>query len=59
MNEVVTRGVASRNRIAIGGHPDGAFLTANVSAHKRRFRADVAGSGAHNFTQLQIGRAHV
>jgi dipeptidyl aminopeptidase/acylaminoacyl peptidase len=47
---VVSRGVADRSRIAIGGHSYGAFTTANLLAHTRLFRAGIARSGAYNRT---------
>ena len=33
IDEVVRRGVADRDRIAIGGHSYGAFMTANLLAY--------------------------
>lgn len=50
VDEVVRRGVADRDRIAIGGHSYGAFMTANLLAHSDLFRAGVARSGAYNRT---------
>ncbi len=50
VDEVVRRGVADRNRIAIGGHSYGAFMTANLLAHCDLFCAGVARSGAYNRT---------
>jgi dipeptidyl aminopeptidase/acylaminoacyl peptidase len=55
VNEVVKRGVADRNRIAIGGHSYGAFMTANLLAHTRLFRAGIARSGAYNRTLTPFG----
>ncbi len=55
VNEVVRRGVADRNRIAIGGHSYGAFMTANLLAHTRLFRAGIARSGAYNRTLTPFG----
>ena len=55
VDEVVRRGVADRNRIAIGGHSYGAFMTANLLAHTRLFRAGVARSGAYNRTLTPFG----
>jgi dipeptidyl aminopeptidase/acylaminoacyl peptidase len=48
-------GVADRNRVAIGGHSYGAFMTANLLAHSRLFRAGVARSGAYNRTLTPFG----
>ncbi|MDK2126179.1 alpha/beta hydrolase family protein [Parachitinimonas caeni] len=50
VDEVVRLGVADRNRIAVGGHSYGAFMTANLLAHTRLFRAGIARSGAYNRT---------
>jgi dipeptidyl aminopeptidase/acylaminoacyl peptidase len=50
VDEVVRRGVADPNRIAIGGHSYGAFMTANLLAHTDLFRAGIARSGAYNRT---------
>ena len=55
VNEVVRRGVADRDRIAIGGHCYGAFMTANLLAHTRLFRAGIARSGAYNRTLKPLG----
>ncbi len=55
VNEVVKRGVADRNRIAIGGHSYGAFMTGNLLAHTRLFRAGIARSGAYNRTLTPFG----
>jgi len=55
INEVVKRGVADRERIAIGGHSYGAFMTGNLLAHTRLFRAGIARSGAYNRTLTPFG----
>ena len=55
INEVVKRRVADRDRIAIGGHSYGAFMTANLLAHTRLFRAGIARSGAYNRTLTPFG----
>ena len=55
INEVVKRGVADRDRIAIGGHSYGAFMTGNLLAHTRLFRAGIARSGAYNRTLTPFG----
>ncbi|KAG1438188.1 hypothetical protein G6F55_013984 [Rhizopus delemar] len=46
VDEVVRRGVTDRDHIAIGGHSYGAFMTANLLAHTRLFKAGIARSGA-------------
>jgi len=55
VNEVVKRGVADRNRIAIGGHSYGAFMAANVLTHSDLFCAGIARSGAYNRTLTPFG----
>lgn len=50
VDELVRRGVGDRNRMAIGGHSYGAFMTANLLAHSKLFRAGIARSGAYNRT---------
>lgn len=52
---VVDMGVADRNRIAIGGHSYGAFMTANLLAHTDLFAAGIARSGAYNRTLTPFG----
>jgi dipeptidyl aminopeptidase/acylaminoacyl peptidase len=38
-------GVGDRNRMAVGGHSYGAFMTANLLAHNGLFKAGIARSG--------------
>ncbi len=55
VEEVVRRGVADRERIAIGGHSYGGFMAANLLAHSDLFRAGIARSGAYNRTLTPFG----
>ncbi len=55
VDEVVRRGVADRNRMAIGGHSYGAFMAANLLAHSDLFRAGIARSGAYNRSLTPFG----
>jgi dipeptidyl aminopeptidase/acylaminoacyl peptidase len=55
VDAVVERGVADRDRIAVGGHSYGAFMTANLLAHSDLFRAGIARSGAYNRTLTPFG----
>jgi dipeptidyl aminopeptidase/acylaminoacyl peptidase len=55
VDEVVRRGVADRNKIAIGGHSYGAFMVANLLAHTKLFAAGIAESGAYNRTLTPFG----
>jgi dipeptidyl aminopeptidase/acylaminoacyl peptidase len=55
INKLAEMGVADRNRIAVGGHSYGAFMTANLLAHTNLFRAGIARSGAYNRTLTPFG----
>lgn len=55
VDELVRRGVGDRQRVAVGGHSYGAFMTANLLAHTRLFRAGIARSGAYNRTLTPFG----
>lgn len=55
VDEAVRRGVADRDHIAVGGHSYGAFMTANLLAHTRLFKAGIARSGAYNRTLTPFG----
>lgn len=55
VDEVVAQGVADPDRIAVGGHSYGAFMTANLLAHSDLFRAGIARSGAYNRTLTPFG----
>ncbi|WP_297803156.1 prolyl oligopeptidase family serine peptidase [uncultured Brevundimonas sp.] len=52
---VVSMGVADRERIAVGGHSYGAFMTANLLAHTDLFKTGIARSGAYNRTLTPFG----
>jgi dipeptidyl aminopeptidase/acylaminoacyl peptidase len=55
VDELVRRGVAERERIAVGGHSYGAFMTANLLAHSDLFATGIARSGAYNRTLTPFG----
>lgn len=55
VDAVVGLGVADRDRIAVGGHSYGAFMTANLLAHTDLFRTGIARSGAYNRTLTPFG----
>ena len=55
IDKIVEMGVADRDRIAVGGHSYGAFMTANLLAHTNFFRAGIAESGAYNRTLTPFG----
>lgn len=55
IDKVVAMGVGDRNRIAVGGHSYGAFMTANLLSHTQLFAAGIARSGAYNRTLTSFG----
>jgi len=55
IDEAARRGVADPNRVGVGGHSYGAFMTANLLAHCDLFRAGIARSGAYNRTLTPFG----
>jgi dipeptidyl aminopeptidase/acylaminoacyl peptidase len=55
INKLSDMGVGDRNRMAVGGHSYGAFMTANLLAHTKLFKAGLAESGAYNRTLTPFG----
>jgi dipeptidyl aminopeptidase/acylaminoacyl peptidase len=55
VDTVVAMGIADPDRIGIGGHSYGAFMTANLLAHSDLFAAGIARSGAYNRTLTPFG----
>jgi dipeptidyl aminopeptidase/acylaminoacyl peptidase len=55
VEQLVSMGVGDRDRVAVGGHSYGAFMTANLLAHTDLFRAGIARSGAYNRTLTPFG----
>lgn len=55
INKLSDLGVGDRNRVAVGGHSYGAFMTANLLAHTNLFKAGIARSGAYNRTLTPFG----
>lgn len=55
VDTIVAMGIADREKIGVGGHSYGAFMTANLLAHTRLFKAGVARSGAYNRTLTPFG----
>ena len=55
VDHLVSLGIADRDRIGIGGHSYGAFMTANLLAHSDLFRMGIARSGAYNRTLTPFG----
>lgn len=48
-------GYIDRNKVAVGGHSYGAFMTANLLSHSDLFAAGIARSGAYNRTLTPFG----
>ncbi|MFK7920543.1 MAG: prolyl oligopeptidase family serine peptidase [Bacteroidia bacterium] len=48
-------GYIDRDRVAVGGHSYGAFMTANLLTHSNLFAAGIARSGAYNRTLTPFG----
>ena len=48
-------GIGDRNRVAVGGHSYGSFMTVNLMAHSKLFKAGLAESGAFNRSLTPFG----
>lgn len=55
VNTLVEKGVADPERIYVGGHSYGAFMTAHLLAHTDLFAGGIARSGAYNRTLTPFG----
>jgi dipeptidyl aminopeptidase/acylaminoacyl peptidase len=55
IDKAVEMGVTDPERVGVGGHSYGAFMTANLLAHSTLFRAGIALSGAYNRTLTPFG----
>jgi len=55
INKIAEMGVGDSTRGAGGGHSYGAFMTANLLAHTKLFKAGIARSGAYNRTLTPFG----
>ena len=55
VDKAVEMGVTDRNRVGVGGHSYGAFMTDNLVAHSDLFKAGIAESGAPNRTLTPFG----
>lgn len=55
IDKAVEMGVTDPNRVGVGGHSYGAFMTANLLAHCDLFAAGIARSGAYNRTLTPFG----
>lgn len=55
INKGVDLGVTDPERVGVGGHSYGAFMTGNLLAHSTLFHAGIAESGAYNRTLTPFG----
>src|SRR5882724_2373453 len=55
IDKAAEMGVVDSNRVGVGGHSYGAFMTANLLAHCDLFRAGIAESGAYNRSLTPFG----
>jgi dipeptidyl aminopeptidase/acylaminoacyl peptidase len=55
IDKAAAMGLTDPSRVGVGGHSYGAFMTANLLAHSRLFRAGIARSGAYNRTLTPFG----
>ncbi len=55
IDKATEMGVTDPERVGVGGHSYGAFMTANLLAHSDMFRAGIARSGAYNRTLTPFG----
>ncbi|OQP66507.1 peptidase S9 [Niastella vici] len=55
INKLAEMGVGDKDRVAVGGHSYGAFMTANLLAHTNLFKAGIARSGAYNRSLTPFG----
>jgi dipeptidyl aminopeptidase/acylaminoacyl peptidase len=55
IDAAAAHGAIDRDRVAVGGHSYGAFMTVNLLAHCDLFRAGIARSGAYNRTLTPFG----
>jgi len=55
VDKAAEMGVIDPDRVGVGGHSYGAFMTANLLAHSDVFRAGIARSGAYNRTLTPFG----
>jgi dipeptidyl aminopeptidase/acylaminoacyl peptidase len=55
ISHLAKMGVGDSTRVGVGGHSYGAFMTANLLAHTKLFKAGIARSGAYNRTLTPFG----
>jgi dipeptidyl aminopeptidase/acylaminoacyl peptidase len=55
IDAVVEMGVVARDKMAVGGHSYGAFMTSHLLSHTDLFKAGLARSGAYNRSLTPFG----
>jgi dipeptidyl aminopeptidase/acylaminoacyl peptidase len=55
IEHLAAEGIADPERVGVGGHSYGAYMTAMLLAHCELFRAGIARSGAYNRTLTPFG----
>jgi dipeptidyl aminopeptidase/acylaminoacyl peptidase len=55
VDKAAAMGIVDPERVVVGGHSYGGFMTANLLAHSDIFRAGIARSGAYNRTLTPFG----
>jgi dipeptidyl aminopeptidase/acylaminoacyl peptidase len=55
INAVDHLGYINRNKVGVGGHSYGAFMTANLLTHSKLFACGIARSGSYNRTLTPFG----
>ncbi|MBM3432168.1 MAG: S9 family peptidase [Bacteroidetes bacterium] len=55
INKLTEMGVGDKDRVAVGGHSYGAFMTAHLLSHTNLFKAGIARSGAYNRSLTPFG----
>lgn len=58
INFADSAGFGDRNRVGVGGHSYGGFMTANLLARTKLFKAGIARSGAYNRSLTPFGFQH-
>jgi dipeptidyl aminopeptidase/acylaminoacyl peptidase len=55
IKKIAEMGVGDSSKVAVGGHSYGAFMTTNLLAHCKLFKAGIARSGAYNRSLTPFG----
>jgi dipeptidyl aminopeptidase/acylaminoacyl peptidase len=55
IDKIAAMGIGDSTKVAVGGHSYGAFMTVNLLAHCKLFKAGIARSGAYNRTLTPFG----